>query len=383
VNTEKDRETHFKTSNAPIRIGMVGIGNWAKHGHVRVLKLLPQYGLSAIYSQRRAAAEEAVARYGFKHVVNSLDELVNHPEVDLVVVLTTAPQHAEAARAAIAAKKDVYCEWPLTPSIETSEELVRLADVAGVRTMLGVQRRFAPHNRYLADLLKDGYVGKLRSVRMYVGINYFQAQLSKILRWTVPPENFSSMVAIYGGHFLDMLFQAIGWPNSVSALAVNQFPEITIIETGEKIKTTNADEFVLTGTLPEGAIVTTHFEGGKRNGFGVQIDIAGTEGDIRITNNSAFGEVGDDYVMTGARGNNLKLEPLPIPAVYNQLPESGLPSAVLELAHNYAVFAKDRAAGTQFAPTFRDAVRLQKLIATAVESSDTGRRMAFNADMSR
>ena len=35
---------------------------------------------------------------------------------------------------------------------------MRLAEEAGVSTVVGLQRRFAPHNRYLSDLLRDGYV---------------------------------------------------------------------------------------------------------------------------------------------------------------------------------------------------------------------------------
>ena len=116
---------------------------------------------------RADAARAAATEYGIKHVVDSLDALVRHPEVDLVLVLNTAPQHADTVRAAIAAGKDVYCEWPLTPSVETSKELVRLADAAGVRTVVGLQRRLAPHNRYLGDLLKQGFVGRLRSVRAH------------------------------------------------------------------------------------------------------------------------------------------------------------------------------------------------------------------------
>ena len=364
--------------NRKIKVGMVGIGNWAQHGHVRVLNLLPEYQLSVLYSQRREAAEQAAVKYGFRHVAGSLDELVSHPEVDLVVVLTTAPQHEAAIRAAVTAGKYVYCEWPLTTSTAISEEMVRLADAAGLRTMTGLQRRLAPHNRYLKDLLAEGYVGRLRSARLHVSMNYFQPRLPKALSWTAPPENFSSMVAIYVGHFLDMLFEAIGWPTSISALAVNHFPKVTIIETGEEIETTNPDEFVLAATLPGGAVVSAHFEGGKRNGSGVQIDLTGTEGDIRITNTSSFGDVGDDYIVTGAHGDNLPLGPLSVPAQYDSLPQGGLPSAVMELAHIYAAFARDLANGTKTAPDFRDAVRMHKLIDAAMESSKTGRRVTLS-----
>src|SRR5277367_5300748 len=123
--------------NKPIRVGLVGFGNWAKHGHVRVLSLLPHYELTALYSQRADAAAEGARTYGFRHVVSSLDELVNHPEVDLVVVLTTAPQHELAVRAAVAAGKDVYCEWPLTLNASIARELERAASAKGVRHLIG------------------------------------------------------------------------------------------------------------------------------------------------------------------------------------------------------------------------------------------------------
>ena len=67
---------------------------------------------------------------------------------------------------------------------------------------------------------------------------------------------------------------------------------------------------MLVGTLENGAVLSVHIEGGKRNGSGVQIDITGDEGDIRISNTSAFGDVGDDYVIEGAHGDNIPLQTL-------------------------------------------------------------------------
>ncbi|WP_288823995.1 Gfo/Idh/MocA family oxidoreductase [uncultured Paraburkholderia sp.] len=310
-------------------------------------------------------------------MVQSVNELVNHPEVDLVIVLTTAPQHADGVRAAIAAGKAVYCEWPLTPDVDTSKELVDLARAANVRHIVGLQRRLAPHNRYVRDLISEGFIGKLRSVRMHVSMNYFQANRGKALQWTVPPENFSSVVAIYAGHFLDMLFASTGWPREVSALTVNQFKEVTITETGETYPTTTPDQLVLAGKLADDAVLTVHIEGGKRNGSGVQIDITGTEGDLRISNRSAFGNVGDDYQIEGAHGDNLPLLPMPVPPAYHDLPRSDLPSAVLELAELYAAYANDVRNGTRTAPDFSDALRMHQLINAAVTSYETGKHITL------
>jgi predicted dehydrogenase len=50
-----------------IRLGLIGVGNWALFGHVRVLRLLPEYEIVAIYSQRKEAAKAAATEYGIPH----------------------------------------------------------------------------------------------------------------------------------------------------------------------------------------------------------------------------------------------------------------------------------------------------------------------------
>jgi predicted dehydrogenase len=364
---------------APLRVGVIGVGNWARHGHLRVLDLLPHYTLQAVYSQRREAAEAAAREYRIARVADSADALVESADIDLVVVLNTAPQHAQTVKRALEAGKNVYCEWPLTTTLAESKELLRLADERGVRHVVGLQRRLAPHNRYVRDLIAQGYVGALRSVRMHVSMNYFQAIRTRALEWTVPPENFSSVVSIYGGHFLDMLFAATGWPSSIAALTPNQFPSVTIRETGLSIPTSTPDQFVLAGMLDGNAVLSVHIEGGKRNGSGVQIDITGTEGDLRIANVSAFGDAGDDYEILGAHGDKLPLERLAVPASYHRLPESALPSSVLELGELYWAFAHDVANGAHTAPTFADAVRMHDLIDRAQASYASRRFIDVNA----
>lgn len=102
----------------------------------------------------------------------------------------------------------------------------------------------------------------------------------------------------------------------------------------------------------------------------MQIDITGDQGDLKITNRSAFGDVGDDYVIEGAHGDNLALQVLPLPENYLRLPASSLPSAVLELAELYYVYAQDVAEGTHAAATFEDALRLHRLLDAAKSATE-------------
>ncbi|WP_223517586.1 hypothetical protein [Pseudomonas sp. GL-B-19] len=60
-----------------------------------------------------------------------------------------------------------------------------------------------PDYRYVRDLLQDGYIGELRSVRLHISVEYFQRERKAALHFTIPPENFSSLLSIYGGHYFD------------------------------------------------------------------------------------------------------------------------------------------------------------------------------------
>ena len=356
-----------------IRVGIIGAGNWASFGHIPALQLLPDYEVTVVQSRRKEVATAIAAQFGIPYVADTPEEVTNHPEVDLVAILTIAPLHADGIRAAIAAGKDVYSEWPFTLNTETAKELLVLARDAKAKHIIGLQRRLAPTNRYLHDLIKDGYIGKLRSVRLHVSMNYFQARRESYLRWTIPAENFSSVIAIYAGHFLDALFSVVGRPVSFSALTVNQFPLVTDEGSMEVMETTTPDQLVMSGRFENNAVLSVHIEGGKRNGSGVQLDITGDEGDLKVTNVSAFGGAGEDYIIQGAHGNNLPLETLTVPASYQWIPGSDLASAAAELAHLYAAHANDLKNGTQLAPNFEDALWMHQLMDAINVSSSTGR----------
>src|SRR5258708_8550260 len=146
-----------------IRLGLIGVGNWALFAHVRVLRLLAEYEIVAVDSQRKEAAMAAATEYGIPHVAESLDALVTDPLVDQVLVRTTSQQHEGGIRAAITAGKDVYCEWPLTPTAAKSAELATLADASGVKTQIGLQRHFPPPSRHFHSLFPPASLSPFRS----------------------------------------------------------------------------------------------------------------------------------------------------------------------------------------------------------------------------
>jgi predicted dehydrogenase len=364
-------------SKTTVRVGLVGVGNWARYGHIPALQLLPEYEIVAVSSRQRSTADEIAKTFDIAHAFDDAAQLVTHPEVDLVVTLPPAPQHAAVVRAAIEAGKDVYCEWPLTTSTHDSEALLKMAEAAHVRHVVGLQRRLGSSALFLRDLLADGYVGKIRSVRLHVSMEYFGPTRPPGLAWSLGAANFSHVLSIYGGHFLDMLFHVMAGPKTVGAIVATQFPELTLTATGESFPNDTPDGVVAIGRLEDDALFSIQIEGGKRNNSGLQIDITGTEGDLKITNSKSFGTT-EDNVIEGAQGDEGRLKQLSIPKKYMRIPPTNLDVSVQDLAHLYAAHSDDRLNGTHNAPAFADAVRMHKLIDQINLASETGKTQVVN-----
>jgi predicted dehydrogenase len=355
--------------SAKIRVGLIGTGGWTRYGHIPALRTLDEFEIVAIASRTMETARKVATDCGIPHALDDEQALINRPDIDLVVVLTPALDHARLARIVISAGKDVYSEWPLSTTTAESEELLALAQAKGVRHVVGLQRRFGPSSRYLRDLVAQGYVGEMRSASMTVNVDAFGDSMPSIHSWSFDVKNFGNTLSVYGGHFGDVFFNAVGYPTALTAIVRNQFPVITVSDTGEKVATTRPDAAMAIGTLENGAVFAVQIEGGQRHRTGLQIDITGTEGVLRVTNKRAF-QNKDDNAIQGMRGDEASFASLPLPVEYRPLADAGLDVSQQDVAYLYSAYAADRKNETSDASNFADAVRLHRIIDRILETSE-------------
>lgn len=355
-------------SRNQIGVGIIGAGGWAKHGHIPAIRQLDQFRIVAVSSRRQKTADALAAELDVPHGYGDYQDLIADSDVDLVVIPTPGPEHAYLVRAAIASGKDVYSEWPLTTSTAESPELLKLAEERGIRHVVGLQRRFAPSADYAHDLIDQGYVGTIRGVSMSVGVDAFAPSMAERYRWTIDEANFTNVLSIYAGHFFDLLFHLVGRPGKFTAITQNQFPATAIVETGEQVPNTSADEIVVIGALQPTGLFTIQIEGAQTHKTGLQIDITGTDGVLRITNPRAF-QNKHDNTLEGMRDGATTFTPLPVPDEYAPLGSPDLDVSSLDTAYLYAAYARDRATGTSDASNFHDAVELHQMIDRVIATS--------------
>lgn len=353
-----------------IRVGIIGTGGWARYGHIPALQSLDAFEVVALSGRDLQKVRGYADDFKIRHAFDNADELVSHPDVDLVVVLAPTPEHGRLTQKVIEAGKDVYCEWPLSTTTAQSEQILEMANARGISHIIGLQRRFSPSSRYWHDLIRQGHIGSIRAVRMSVGVDAFGAVMPAFAKWAVNTENFTHLLSIYGGHFHDMLFHGVGFPQMLAAVAQTQFPVTTIEETGEQIPYDAPNEVMIIGTLPGGGLFSVQLEGGQDHKTGLQIDITGTEGALRITNPRGFQNTHDNAIASMTGGSDRFVE-LPIPAQYQTLDVSHLDASAQDVAYLYAAYAEDKATGSGNATRFEDALRQHRLIDRITEASRT------------
>lgn len=121
--------------SSPVRIGVIGAGHIAAT-HLRILARDPRARIAGVYdvSPERAHATGAP-------VFESRDALLD--AVDAVYITLPNRLHAEQALAALGRRKHVFCEKPMTVSLDDAARVEAAALAAGTVFQVGHNRRFA------------------------------------------------------------------------------------------------------------------------------------------------------------------------------------------------------------------------------------------------
>ena len=90
-------------------------------------------------------------------------------KVDAVIIATPDHHHAPATMRAIRAGKHVYCEKPLSHTVQEARWITDAAREAGVATQLGTQVHARDNYRRVVEIIQAGTIGKVNEVHVWVG----------------------------------------------------------------------------------------------------------------------------------------------------------------------------------------------------------------------
>ena len=253
-----------------LRYGVIGAGVVSTM-HLEAIALLEDAELVGIAAHDTGAAEAKAREHGARAFAAG-DELLAQG-LDVVVIATPHPSHAELTIAALAAGAHVLCEKPLAPEAREADAMIAAADRTG--RLLGVcfQQRFRPVIRAARRLVDDGRLGRL--VRTSIVDPWYRPHAyyaSADWRGTWKGEG-GGILMNQAPHSLDLLCHLAGPPAAAWGLAQRRAQPMEAEDTATALL-----------TYPDGAVgtvaVSTLEPGVQR------IELVGDRGRIEIAGDS-------------------------------------------------------------------------------------------------
>src|SRR5258706_1828355 len=355
---------------AKIRVGIIGASadrGWAAGAHLPALAAMPDYEVRALSSRTMESARKAGAKYGVETVFDNFQALVEHPEVDLVVVAVKVTDHYAPVIAALNAGKMVFCEWPLGRNLAEAQEMAALAQTMKARTVIGLQVRFSPQVRYLKELVDSGRLGKILGTSMVGSGNAWGGQVEPFYEYLMENDNGATLLSIPSGHALEAIRFALAEFESLTST----FAQVR----GHALRTTDQvpipmntpDQLAISGRLHGGALASVYYRGSNAHPPAFLWEINGTEGDAVISVD--YGQIqAGRATLQGAFKGDAGLKDMPLPAGTRLAPPSVPGGAPENVGGLYAQFAKDISDGTKRTPDFGYAIGHHKLIDAIAEA---------------
>ena len=143
--------------SAPMRVGIVGCGVISRH-YAENAARFGSFELVACADREVLRSTALAEQHGLESM--ELERLLSHPEIDLVLNLTSADAHGDVTRAALERGKHVYSEKPLAMSVGEGAELLELA--AARRLVIGCAPDVFLGGAYQAarTMIDDGTIGR-------------------------------------------------------------------------------------------------------------------------------------------------------------------------------------------------------------------------------
>ncbi len=162
-----------------IQIGQIGCGRIAR-GHdlpgVLQYDIAKVIAVSDVDSNRMADGKRLIEEFYAKKegsdktvdvkMFSDYKEMLLKPEIDAVIISTPDHWHAQPAIEAALAGKDIYLQKPTSLTIAEGRLLSNIARKKGTILQLGTQQRSSKQFRIAAELVRNGRIGKLHTVKV-------------------------------------------------------------------------------------------------------------------------------------------------------------------------------------------------------------------------
>ena len=193
---------------------VTGLASYGMSGslfHAPFISINSGFDLKYIVERTKNTAKE---RYPDVNILRSYKELIEKPEVELVVVNTPDVTHYEYTKMALLAGKHVVVEKPFVFDIDEGNELIELAKERSLLLCVYQNRRWDGDFRTIKKILESGYLGRV--VEFYSSYQRYRNYIQQNT-WKEVADNRVGITYNLGSHMIDQVVTLFGMPEAVYA----------------------------------------------------------------------------------------------------------------------------------------------------------------------
>lgn len=199
--------------------------------------------------------EQLAKRHGIARWSADLDKALANRDDTLFFDAGSTQMRAELLTRAIDAGKHVYCEKPISETLEVATKLARHADARGIRHGVVQDKLFLPGLQKIRMLRDSGFFGRIFAVRGEFGYWVFEGDWQPAQRpsWNYRKGDGGGIILDMLCHWRYVLDNLFGEVKSVSCLGATHIPE-RVDENGKRY-TADADDAAYATFQLEGGVI--------------------------------------------------------------------------------------------------------------------------------
>lgn len=159
-----------------VKMGVLGCGSIAEIAHFPSIEKTEGLVLEAICDTNEKTIKAAKEKWKAKKTYTDYKEMFADADLDAVIIATPNNVHRNQAIAAAKAGVHIIVEKPLAITNEEAWDIVNSCKAAGVKLMVGCDRRFWTHNQWAKTLIEDGVIGNVLMSRASLHEHWFNYQ---------------------------------------------------------------------------------------------------------------------------------------------------------------------------------------------------------------
>ncbi len=251
-----------------INVGLIGVGRLGVLYARYLAYQIPTANLLAA-SDVNPAAEAFAREMGITKWYPNYQDLIDDKQIDAIVIVTPTSSHHDIVATAARAGKAIFCEKPLSISLDEARAMDRVVAETGVFFHMGFMRRFDRGFRAAKQKIEQGVIGKAVVFRAS-SRDPFRPSLEYL-----DPRHSGGLMIDMGIHDIDIARWLMGDVSQTYATGgVLAYPEIN--EVGD------IDNAVINLTFENGSLGVIDLTRNGVYGYDIRTEILGTQGTVKV-----------------------------------------------------------------------------------------------------